>query len=114
MTINLEQARKLHELGVTKFAEERYSRQANSDKFALNVDWSYCVIVEEYWAYDTEELVAMLEGSYRIAVCGDKSVRIGSDCYTETFEGTTITEALCNKLIYDIENGITTIDEVNK
>ncbi len=29
-------------------------------------------------------------------------------------DNATLTEALCNKLIFDLENGVVTVEEVNK
>jgi len=118
VTINLEQAKRLWELGVRKLPEDMYSRQAGSDKFTLGLDGSFCVIVEQYPAYSVEELIAMMQGDYEIRMNTNKTVDITVwyERYKgyDYFKGNTLTEVLCNKLIYDIENGIITVEEINK
>jgi len=121
VNINLEQAKRLWELGVRKLPEDMYSRQAGSDKFTLGLDGSFCVIVEQFPAYNAEELIKLLRSKEHISIeiysHGDGFLFHQEGSFVageDDIYGNTLTEALCNKLIYDIENGIITPEEINK
>lgn len=117
MTITLNQARKLAELGVRKKTDYCWIDEGNH--FPPRLQLSIRCHGHPY-AYNAEELLGMLKGDlemYRFegectvstAVNHDKP---SQDC--TTFYGATLTEALCNKLIFDLENGVVTVEEVNK
>lgn len=121
MTINIDQSRKLCELGVKKAGLKVWGVKLHEIKekppfYYLTDSWMdigrYSFV---YPAYDAEELISMLKGDLYMFRgesgwwwCGEE---YGDPC---EHGGATVTEALANKLIYDIENGITTIEEVNK
>lgn len=121
MTITLDQARKLHELGVRK-KPLKYWGVMNEDyrgKPRIADAWTDLGIYDVvYPAYNAEELFSMIEGGYDINVCEEKTVQVAAwyDVYQgcEYFRANTITEALADKLIHDLENGIISVEEVNK
>ncbi len=120
MTINLQQAKKLHELGVRKKRGEShwFIRGSYDVDFRL---WhgKDCPCDKNHLpAYSAEELLKMNRSTMiititvvHIAIQSDKN---DENQYFEIESGTTLTEALCNKLIYDLENGIVSLEEVNK
>ena len=122
MTISLNQARKLAELGVKRDAEKILAWSTNN-KYELFITSEieipdlYC-LPNVFPAYNAEELLGMMEGGYDINVCEEKTVQVAAwyDMYQgcEYFRAATLTEALCNKLIFDLENGVVTVEEVNK
>lgn len=124
MTINLNQARKLAELGVEVCT-----------RLLFRVDSRGCTTINGYAggepnktarypqmgvsileAYNAEELLGMMKGQ-KLSIyktdsdwcCYDSSVYPFISHY-----GATLTEALGNKLIHDLENGVVTVEEVNK
>lgn len=117
MTINIDQARELHELGVRKFADIYY-HQLYSGEWSLNEDPSHVLVINSLPAYNAEELISMIKGHFDVIINKDKSVEINTWCDKfkgyDYFKANTLTEALANKLIYDIENRIVSIEEVNK
>lgn len=124
MTISLTQARKLQSLGVDKFAEKSWwSNPVQTDEPFLdscNADVDACYLLHIAQAYNAEELLGMLKGDLEIyRFEGECTVSTAvnhsnpsQDC--TTFYGATLTEALGNKLIYDLENGIITAEEANR
>lgn len=123
MTINLNQARKLAELGVIKQSEKIWAEiiaLTGDESFILSTPNVLCSKIIHttgvfYPAYNAEELLGMLKGCLEIyrhpsekrtwQICGE---------YGEPIYGATLTEALCNKLIHDLENGIISVEEINK
>lgn len=124
MTTTFHQSKRLWELGVRKLPDDMYSRQAGSDKFTLGLDGSFCVIVEQYPAYNAEELSSMIRGDLEIVrrdgETGYAYYTFGSFKDEDGIEywgqvcGSTLTEALGNRLIHDLENNIITLEEINK
>lgn len=124
MTINLNQARKLAELGVKRDAEKILAWSTNN-KYELFITSEieipdlYC-LPNVFPAYNAEELLGMLKGDlemYRFEGECTASTAVNHDKPSQdctTFYGATLTEALCNKLIFDLENGVVTVEEVNK
>ena len=116
-TITLNQAKRLAELGVERKINHGYYWRLSDDKLAwVCVLVIYSEVKHGIPAYSAEELIKLLRAKEHIQIeiysHGD-----GFMFYQEGKEdiyGATLTEALCNKLIYDLENGITTIEEVNK
>ncbi len=113
--ITLDQARKLCELGVEK--EAYFMWRSHNGKSEL---WKFTktapvMDVRFYPAYNAEELIAMMDGMYQIYIRQDKRVEIYTDPYSDekTPMYDTLTQALAAKLIYDIENGIITVEEIN-
>lgn len=123
MTINLQQAKKLHELGVRK-KPLKYWGVMDEDyrgKPRITDAWTDTGIYDHiYPAYSAEELLKMNRSTMIITIYDDgTTIAIQSDKndenqYLEIESGTTLTEALCNKLIHDLENGIVSLDEVNE
>lgn len=119
MTISLTQARKLQSLGVDKYAEKSWwSNPVQTDGPFLdscNADVDACYLLHIAQAYNAEELLGILKGVLEIyrhpsekrtwQICGE---------HGEPIYGATLTEALGNKLIYDLENGIITAEEANR
>lgn len=125
MTINLEQAKRLWELGVRKksrfvwftvYADNKYWDKILYEGKLTEDDLNAAETILP--AYNAEELISMMQGDYEIRLNADKTVDITVwyERYKgyDYFKGNTLTEALCNKLIYDIENGIITPEEINK
>lgn len=123
MTITLNQAQKLHELGVRK-KPLKYWGVMDEDyrgKPRITDAWTDTGIYDHiYPAYSAEELLKMNRSTMIITIYDDgTTIAIQSDKndenqYLEIESGTTLTEALGNKLIHDLENGIITAGEVNK
>ena len=115
-TITLDPARKLWELGVRKEAERCYQNLPERLGMRTTPTPEQIAARYHYPAYNAEELIAMMDGMYQIYIRQDKRVEIYTDPYSDekTPMYDTLTEALCNKLIYDIENGIITVEEINK
>lgn len=124
MAINIDQARKLHKLGVKKECEKSWAHWELTKESSLFLT-SSCKDMrfkegKTYYAYNTEELLNMIEGDlelYRFGNSWSVSTAVNhnkpsQDC--TTFYGATLAEALANKLIYDIGNGTATLEEVNK
>lgn len=118
MTINLEQARKLQELGVTKTARMAYHHTELPDtSFLIAVSGGATSYdnTEMSYAYNAEELIKLLRAKEHIQI----EIYSHGDGFMFHHEGTddiygdSITECLANKLIYDLENGITTVEEIN-
>ncbi len=120
MNINLEQAKRLWELGVRRKASKAWYLEDIRDIWRLGKYHQYKegTYVARCSAYNAEELISMMQGDYEIRLNADKTVDITVwyERYKgyDYFKGNTLTEALCNKLIYDIENGIITPEEINK
>lgn len=121
MTITLEQARKLCELGVRKRAEKRWYGEEIDGIVCWETERTKSYNVpssDKPYAYNAEELFSMIEGGYDINVCEEKTAQVVAwyDVYQgcEYFRANTLTEALADKLIFDIENGIVTVEDVNK
>ena len=123
MTINLNQARKLAELGVKRKTLKYWG--------VMNAGYRGTPRIADAWtdlgiydnvlpAYNAEELLGMLKGDlemYRFEGECTASTAVNHDKPSQdctTFYGATLTEALCNKLIFDLENGVVTVEEVNK
>lgn len=120
MTINLTQARRLQSLGVDKYAEKSWwSNPVQTDEPFLdscNADVDACYLLHIAQAYNAEELLGMLKNPLMFSITnGYVTMQAdinGQITYLE-FAKITLTEALGNKLIYDLENGIITAEEVN-
>ena len=124
MNINLEQAKRLWELGVEKeayFMWRSYNGKAELWKFNRTMYITPVMNVWFYPAYNAEELIKLLRSKEHIPIeiysHGDGFMfhndRLSTSSKGDIY-GTTLTEALANKLIYDIENGIITVEEINK
>jgi hypothetical protein len=116
MTITLDQSRKLWELGVRKEAGKSYQNLPERLGIRTTPTPEQIAARYHYPAYNAEELIAMMQGMYQIYIRQDKRVEIYTEPYSDekTPMYNTLTQALCNKLIYDIENGIITVEEINK
>lgn len=124
MTITLDQARKLHELGVRK-KPLKYWGVMNEDyrgKPRIVDGWADLGIYDVvYPAYNAEELIKLLRAKEHIQIDiyshGDGFMFHQEGSWVageDDIHGSTLTEALGNKLIHDLENGIITAGEVNK
>lgn len=122
MTISIEQAKKLHELGVMKASEKRWYGEEIDGIVCWETEYtkSYNVpSINKPYAYNAEELVGMMK---YMGVTLEQKNDVWY-CYTydgepeqiyATIYGATLTEALGNKLICDLENGIVSLEEVNR
>jgi hypothetical protein len=124
MTITFEQAKKLHELGVRKHSEKAWWYHEHIDHPIVDISgrMGYGKIEPVAHAYSAEELLAMMshgdleivrsENATYYTFCLMKDVD-GVE-YWGQVNGATLTEALGNKVIHDLENNIITIEEINK
>ena len=124
MTINLMQAQKLQELGVkvkaqfvwfTVYADNKYWAKILYEGKLTEDDLAASETI--YPAYNAEELLTMLKNEILISTSNGYVVMITGRNYQVTpleLAKITLTEALANKLIYDLENGIVSLEEVNK
>lgn len=121
MTINLEQAKRLWELGVRKEAEKSWAVWELIGEQSLYLT-SSCKDMrfkegKTYYAYNAEELIAMIKTPMMFSINNGYVTMQASNSEQITYlelAKITLTEALANKLIYDIENGIITPEEINK
>lgn len=115
MPINLTQAQKLQELGV-RIKSLKVWGVMNEDyrgKPRIADTWTDTGIYDNtYSAYNAEELLTMLDRKFTIAPYGDNEWMCSS--IGRIHCGANLTEALGNKLIHDIENGIVLVEEINK
>lgn len=123
MTINLDQAKKLHELGVRK-KPLKYWGVMDEDyrgKPRITDAWTDTGIYDHiYPAYNSEELVGMLKADLEIyRFEGDWTISTAmnhgnpsQDC--TVFYAATLTEVLGDKLIHDLENGIVSLEDVSR
>jgi len=122
MTITLDQARKLHKLGVRKESDFYYCSYKGEQ---FNKYYKLQIIQNTFKyafpAYNAEELIKLLRAKEHIQIDiyshddGFMFHQEGSWVAGEDdIHGSTLTEALANKLIFDLENGIVSIEEVNK
>lgn len=125
MTITLQQAKRLSELGVRKEAYFCWMKSDDWDNYVVRTDLERQLTPEilsyVYPAYNAEELVSMIKGDLEIV--RSEEMTFYTFCqmkdedgieYFGQVHGSTLTEALANKLIYDLENGIITAEDVNK
>lgn len=124
MTISIEQAKKLHELGVRR-KPLKYWGVMNEDHRGeprIVDGWADLGIYDVvYPAYSAEELIKLLRAKEHIPIDiyshGDGFMFHQEGSFVageDDIYGATLTEALGNKLIYDLENGIVSVEEVNK
>ena len=130
MTITIEQAKRLAKLGVEVHArflfrvdERGYTIINGYAGGSVNKMIRYPQMgIQMYEAYNAEELIAMGIKGVEITIHYDGSIGVIQlyeveriDTYSSTtFYGDTLAEALCNKLIHDIENKRVTVEEINK
>lgn len=124
MTINLDQARKLCELGVEVKAEKdwRHDYKGNATIVRNYGGTRQPQMGVSYLpAYNAEELIKLLRSKEHIQIDiyshGDGFMFHQEGSFVageDDIYGSTLTEALGNKLIHDLENGIITAGEVNK
>jgi len=125
MTITLAQAKRLSELGVRKEAYWSWTHWKVSGESGL-YHTSSCNRQQlkegrNYPAYNAEELIKLLRAKEHIQIDiyshGDGFMFHQEGSWVageDDIHGSTLTEALGNKLIHDLENGIITAGEVNK
>lgn len=122
MTINLQQAKRLHELGVRKKAQFVWFTVYADNKYWDKILYEGKLTEDDIAAseticpaYDAEELISMIKGCFSVHVHLDKSaIAVNEPLDMFGYSGDTLTEALGNKLIHDLENGVITSGEVNK
>lgn len=125
MTTTLDQSRKLYELGVRKESEKGWAwtdweHSPEPEPFELislpgtNRDY-YSTL---YPAYNAEELIAMMQLNNRpqLMIVYDRINKwqvMLLDIHPVVL-GDNITQALATRLIYDLENNIISLEEINK
>lgn len=122
MTITLQQAKRLSELGVRKKAQFVWFTVYADNKYWDKILYEGKLTEDDiaasetiYPAYNAEELISMIKGCFSVHVYLDKSaIAVNEPLDMFGYSGDTLTEALGNKLIHDLENGIITAGEVNK
>lgn len=128
MTINLQQAKRLNELGVRKKAQFVWFTVYADNKYWDKILYEGKLTEDDiaasetiYPAYNAEELIKLLRAKEHIQIDiyshGDGFMFHQEGSWVageDDIHGSTLTEALGNKLIHDLENGIITAGEVNK
>ena len=128
MTINLEQAKRLRELGVRKNSQFVWCTVYADNKYWDKILYEGKLTEDDLNAFETilpaynaEELIKLLRSKEHMPIeiysHGDGFMfhQEGSFAAGEDdIYGNTLTEALADKLIFDIENGIITPEEINK
>jgi len=128
MTLNLQQAKRLNELGVRKKAQFVWFTVYADNKYWDKILYEGKLTEDDiaasetiYPAYNAEELIKLLRAKEHIQIDiyshGDGFMFHQEGSWVageDDIHGSTLTEALGNKLIHDLENGIITAGEVNK
>lgn len=128
MTLNLQQAKRLNELGVRKKAQFVWFTVYADNKYWDKILYEGKLTEDDiaasetiYPAYNAEELIKLLRAKEHIQIDiyshGDGFMFHQEGSWVageDDIHGSTLTEALGNKLIHDLENGIVTAEDVNK
>ena len=124
MTLNLQQAKRLNELGVRKKAQFVWFTVYADNKYWDKILYEGKLTEDDiaasetiYPAYNAEELISMIKNPVMISIDNGRVIMRSDNHQQNTYFGRnkpTLTEALGNKLIHDLESGAVAAEDVNK